>query len=586
MRWLDALGADERLDEVAGDTHRLTVVRIVSAAVVAVVVGAALGPVMAVVWFSALAACEALAWMVTRRFVPGAATSDRLRAAFVLASIPINVVWTWLAVSLWLYPDADLRIAALGVCVGGIIFTQNFRHQPLGLLIITGAPPLACLVIFPFFLNAPHGSGHPTNKWALVMVVATTINAMLLNRAAARRMDALTRGLRQEKERALAASQVKSVFVATMSHEMRTPMNGLLGLAHALKGTDLDERQRDYVDLMLQSGDSLMQLLTDVLDIARLDAGETELTPCDFDLHDLVYAVTDAWTDMAMARGLTIDVRIDPSAPQRLHADPARIRQVLGGLMSNALKFTRLGGVTIEVSGQGASPDGQETVAVRITDTGPGIDPAYADKIFETFTQADETVSRAHGGMGLGLTIARALARRMGGDLSLEPAARGTRFLFMIRAPQPAPPPLPAAQPEAANEDGVAPRVLMAEDNPMNQMVVRLMLEAAGVDLTVVEDGRQALEALRASRFDCVLMDINMPVMDGVTALSEIRSGAAGAADTPVIALTASTMTGDRERFLKLGFDEHLGKPVKPMDLIAAIVAALDRTPPPQAAVG
>ncbi|WP_232793019.1 response regulator [Caulobacter hibisci] len=126
----------------------------------------------------------------------------------------------------------------------------------------------------------------------------------------------------------------------------------------------------------------------------------------------------------------------------------------------------------------------------------------------------------------------------------------------------------------------------MAEDNPMNQMVVRLMLEAAGVDLTVVEDGRQALDALRASRFDCVLMDINMPVMDGVTALSEIRSGAAGPSDTPVIALTASAMAGDRERFLKLGFDEHLGKPVKPMDLINAIVATLDRTPPPQAAVG
>ncbi|PXA93925.1 hybrid sensor histidine kinase/response regulator, partial [Caulobacter sp. D4A] len=144
-----------------------------------------------------------------------------------------------------------------------------------------------------------------------------------------------------------------------------------------------------------------------------------------------------------------------------------------------------------------------------------------------------------------------------------------------------------AAPPQTANEDDeVVPRVLMAEDNPMNQMVVRLMLEAAGVDLTVVEDGRQALDALRASHFDCVLMDINMPVMDGVTALSEIRSGAAGPADTPVIALTASAMTGDRERFLKLGFDEHLGKPVKPMDLIAAIVATLDRTPPPQAAVG
>lgn len=584
MQWLDALGADERLDEVANDTRRLTVARLVSAALVAMVVGIALGPAMAVGWFAALAAGEALAALVIRRFT--GETTDRLRALFVLASIPINVVWSWLAVALWMFPHQDLRLAAVGVCAGQIIFTQNFRHQPISLLAITSAPPLLCLAIFPFLTNAPHGVGHLTNRWAILMLVATTINAMLLNRAAARKMDELTRGLRQEKERALAASRVKSVFVATMSHEMRTPMNGLLGLAHALKATDLDERQRDYVDLMIHSGDSLMQLLNDVLDIARLDAGEAELTPCDFDLRDLVHAVADTWRDMAMVRGLAVDVRIDASAPNRLHADPARIRQVLSGLLSNALKFTRVGGVTIDVSGQGMAPDGMETVAIRITDTGPGIDPAFAERIFESFTQADESVSRAYGGMGLGLTIARALARRMGGDLSLEPAERGARFLFMIRAPCPEAPPVAIPAHEPAANDGAAPRVLMAEDNPMNQMVVRLMLEAAGVDLTVVEDGRQALDALKAAHFDCVLMDINMPVMDGVTALSEIRSGATGAADMPVIALTASAMAGDRERFLGLGFDEHLGKPVKPLDLISAIATALDRTPPPAAAVG
>ncbi|PVM87356.1 response regulator [Caulobacter endophyticus] len=584
MQWLDALGADERLDEVANDTRRLTVSRLVSAALVAMVVGIALGPAMAAGWFAALAAGEALASLVIRRFT--GPTTDRLRALFVLASIPINIVWSWLAVALWMFPGQDLRLAALGVCAGQIIFTQNFRHQPISLLAITTAPPLVCLMVFPFVTVAPHDMGSLTNRWAMLMLVATTINAMLLNRAAARKMDELTRGLRQEKERALAASRVKSVFVATMSHEMRTPMNGLLGLAHALKGTNLDERQRDYVELMIHSGDSLMQLLNDVLDIARLDAGDAELTPCDFDLHDLVHAVADTWRDMAMVRGLSVDVRIDATAPQRLHADPARIRQVLGGLLSNALKFTRVGGVTIEVSSQGDAPDGLETVAIRITDTGPGIDPAFAERIFESFTQADESVSRAYGGMGLGLTIARALARRMGGDLSLEPAERGARFLLLLRAPRPEAPPLPAQAPEITEDDGAVPRVLMAEDNPMNQMVVRLMLEAAGVDLTVVEDGRQALDALKASHFDCVLMDINMPVMDGVTALSEIRSGSAGAADTPVIALTASAMAGDRERFLKLGFDEHLGKPVKPLDLISAIAMAVDRTPPPRAAVG
>lgn len=587
MRWLDALGADERLDEVAKDTLRLTGVRLVSGGFVALVVGAALGVSTAAWWFSALLAGEGLAWLTTRRFAGGAPACDRMRALFLLASLPISMVWTWLAFAFWLHPGADLRLAAVAVCVGGIVFAQNFRHQPISLLALAGGPPLACLVILPFLASPQHSLDHPANQWALLLVVATTINAMVLNRAAARRMDALTRGLRLEKERAQAASRAKSVFVATMSHEMRTPMNGLLGLAHALKATPLDARQSDHVALMLRSGETLMQLLNDVLDIARLDADDIALAPGDVDLHALVHAVADTWRDMAAAKALTLEVRIDPSTPQRLQADAARIRQVLTGLLSNALKFTRKGGLTIALTGQGGAPDGLETVAIRVSDTGPGVDPGLAERIFEPFTQADDTLARAHDGMGLGLTIARSLARRMGGDLSLEPASHGACFLFLVRAP--------LAQDRLAAEpgtalapanDAAAPRVLMAEDNPTNQLVVRLMLEAAGVELTVVDDGRQALEALRAAPFDCVLMDINMPVMDGVTALAKIRAGAAGRCDTPVIALTASAMVGDRERFLRLGFDEHLGKPVKPADLISAIADAMDRSAPAAVAAG
>jgi CheY-like chemotaxis protein len=250
-------------------------------------------------------------------------------------------------------------------------------------------------------------------------------------------------------------------------------------------------------------------------------------------------------------------------------------------LISNGLKFTCTGGVTIHLaSAPAVRADGLRDLRLRVVDTGVGVPAAFHERIFDSFTQADNAVSRSHGGTGLGLTISRALARQMGGDLVLEPAA-GAAFLFTLAA-QPVAAPPAAAEPERQDEgapDLETLRVLMAEDNAINQIVVRAMLEATGVALTIVDDGRAALEALRIGTFDAVLMDINMPVMDGITALAAIRAGAAGDPSTPVIALTASAMSGDRERFLAMGFDDHLGKPVRPLDLLSAIGGAVRSSP-------
>lgn len=561
------------------DTHRLLMARVISATVAALALGSALGPPLALTWLASLLAAEGLARRATRGFSPGVPGSRRLRAGFVLAALPINIIWAWLAAMLWLSTTADLKLAALAVWVGQIVYTQNFRHQPWTLVAVSAVAPLTSLMVFPFFFYDAHGIGPDTARWALLILTLNTINTMISNRAAARRMDELTHGLREERERALEAARAKSTFIAVTSHELRTPMNGLLGMAHALSRSNLDAPQREQVRLMIKSGDNLMQLLNDVLDLSRIEAGKVELIPEPFNLQEAVDDIVSAWRDVAVVKNLDLSIRFDAGVPAWIEGDALRVRQVLMNLISNALKFVVEGGVELHVYAPHAPTRSGQEIFFAVRDTGPGVPPEAAERVFESFTQADDTVSRRHGGAGLGLTISRALARQMGGDLTLAPCDTGACFIFSIRAPEAE----PQQATEATRDDEAsmtAVRVLMAEDNAINQLVVKTMLEATGLSLTVVDNGQVALEAMAGGGFDCVLMDINMPVMDGITALGAIRSGAAGDPNLPVIALTASTMAGDRERFLKMGFNDHLGKPVNPTALITAIARAVSADMP------
>jgi signal transduction histidine kinase/ActR/RegA family two-component response regulator len=575
VRGFDAIWADDRLDEVAMDTHRLLPSRLIPATMTTVAVTFALGPVIALGWLAALACAEALARLATRQFKAGVRGSLRLRAAFVLAALPINLIWAGLGALMWFAPAPELKMAAVAIWVGQIVYTQNFRHQPAALLAVSAFAPMTSMLVFPLFFYDAHGVAANVARWGLTAVVLTTVSVMLSNRAAANRMDALTRNLREERERALEANRAKSTFVAVTSHELRTPMNGLLGMAYALDRSNLSEAQHRHVRLMIKSGDSLMQVLNDVLDLSKIEAGKVDLDHVATNLHDLIRSAGDAWRDAAAEKGLWLRTQIDSSAPVWIRADPQRIRQVLMNLISNGLKFTSQGGVTIQLAAGVPGPDGALEIQLRVVDTGIGVTAEFHDRIFDSFTQADNAVSRSHGGTGLGLTISRALARQMDGDLTLEPGASGAAFVFTLRVATIAP---PAASEEEVEDydtpDLGALRILMAEDNAINQVVVRTMLEATGVTLTIVNDGQAALDALAVSPFDAVLMDINMPVMDGITALSAIRTSAAVRA-IPVIALTASAMSGDRERFLAMGFDDHLGKPIRPAELLSAICAAV-----------
>jgi signal transduction histidine kinase len=568
---------------VALDTHRLLPSRLIPAILTTGVTAYALDLATALIWLVALLLGEGLARLATRRFTSGVSGSPLARAAFVWAALPINLIWAALAGMFWLSTHADLKMAAVAIWAGQIIYTQNFRHQPAALLAVSAVAPMASLVVFPVSFFDQHGVGANTVRMGLFMLVLTTISVMLANRAAAKKMDELTRRLREERERALEANRAKSTFVAVTSHELRTPMNGLLGMAYALDRSNLSESQRRHVRLMIKSGDSLMQVLNDVLDLSKIEAGKVDLEHAATNLPELVLAAGEAWRDAATEKGLWLHTEIDPAAPAWVLADPQRIRQVLMNLISNGLKFTHQGGVTIQLAAGSPGDDGLLEVCLRVIDSGIGVAAQFHDRIFDSFTQADDAVSRSHGGTGLGLTISRALARQMDGDLRLESGGRdsgggGATFVFTLRA-APIETPAPIVETNGGDEDDApdfgALRILMAEDNAINQLVVRTMLEATGAALTIVADGKAALEALKIGVFDAVLMDINMPVMDGITALGVIRSGAAGDPAIPVLALTASAMSGDRERFLTMGFDDHLGKPIRPGELLSAICCAV-----------
>lgn len=577
MRFVAETLADERLDEVAADIRRLTPSRVITGCLAGGTVSLALGPKLALAWLTSFLIAEGLAFLVVRDFGADRAVGPRERAAFILGALPINGSWAWLGAMLWLHGDDRLRIAATAIWCGQLVFAQQYRHQPLILLILSALAPVLSLIVFPFFAMSGHDLITQATRGSLLLLIACTMNVALRNRATARRMDDLTQGLRNEREKALEAARAKSTFIAVASHELRTPMNGLLGMAHALERSSLDPVQREQVELMIRSGDNLMRLLNDVLDLSRIEVGKVELSPETVAPRAVVAEVVDAWRDAAAAKSLSLICDVDAEVPDWVRADPLRIRQVLTNLVSNAVKFTAQGYVRVKVA---ATPLGEAwMLRFRVDDTGPGVPEDAAERVFDSFTQADESISRQHGGAGLGLAISRALARQMGGDLTLTPSALGANFVFTVPAERSAPP-APVPEPIEDEADLGAIHVLMAEDNAINQRVVRAMLEPAGVALTIVENGQEALAAMARARYDCVLMDINMPVMDGITALEAIRAGRAGDPALPVIALTASAMAGDRERFLDMGFDDHLGKPVKPVDLITAIVRALNPEPP------
>jgi len=422
------------------------------------------------------------------------------------------------------------------------------------------------------FAGAPFEIMLPHDRWLRIIEqrdARGTAYGSHVDISALKRQERRATAAREEADRSNAA---KSAFLAMMSHEVRTPLNGVIGMNNLLLGTVLDARQRFYVETVRNSAESLLGIINDVLDLSKLEAGKFSLETIPFSLDAVIEGVLRLMAPRAAERGLRLETRqLGSALPAWLAGDPLRIRQVLLNLVSNAIKFTEAGKVTVAA---GIGPDGQ--LRVEVCDTGIGLDPTQIDRLFEQFEQADNTISRRFGGTGLGLHICRLLVEMMEGRIGAAPRpGGGSRFWFALPlavVPAPAEAEPPAAVASAGG------RVLVVDDNGVNRQIAQAILARAGFLVETVESGAAALDAVGRRPPDVVLMDVRMADMDGLETTRRLRSLPGVPAEMPVIALTAGAMAEDRRDCLAVGMADYVAKPFDPATLVRTVTRWI-RTP-------
>jgi signal transduction histidine kinase/CheY-like chemotaxis protein len=449
---------------------------------------------------------------------------------------------------------------AAGQTIGGITWTPD---RPSIALLKGAIPALAALVAVLF------GA-----------LIVGGVRVYRLIRDLAENEEALDRSLADAEE----ANAAKSQFLANMSHEIRTPLNGIIAMTELLHSHQCDERGREMARTIVVSGNILENVVNDILDVAKIEAGQMKFEVAPFDLAEVLQDVTALHGASAASKGLSLDLKIHPNAMGVYAGDRTRVSQVVANLVSNAVKFTDTGGISVT-----ARRHARKGLCISVSDTGTGFDRETAARLFQRFEQADSSVSRRFGGTGLGLSICSSLTHMMNGRVSVRSLpGKGTTFFAHVRLDRLADAEEAVSGPELPvpedNQNERILRVLYADDHAINRQVVAAILEPFGVKLTLAETGLQALDAFKTGQFDVILMDVQMPEMDGLAATRAIRAHemAARLTHTPVISLTANAMAEDVRLSLAAGSDLHVAKPIRPAMLLEAIERSLAPEPKPE----
>jgi len=524
------------------------------------------GPGAALLWWAlTLAAGGARSWIERR--LEGRVGKD-YPLVFQAVAVTAGMFWAAAPVLAWTchHPFGHALAIAYLICGYSLVFSQ-LRQSVKQALLISSPYTAVGLWIFASLWGRPE-------FWPFVCVLPLVATGLMVNfimglvaqaqiNQAQERQTLLINELQQARDKAEAANRAKSAFLGVISHELRTPMNGVLGAAQLLSATRLDPIQKEYVSIVRNSGDSLLALLNDILDLTKIEADRMALEAIDVDLTELVGRVGTTWTARAREKSIAYEIEIAPDAPAMIVGDPTRLSQILHNLLSNALKFTESGEVRLKVGCERAGPS-RARLSFHVSDTGPGIAPEDLERLFQPFTQLDVSSTRRFGGTGLGLAICRRLAQLMGGELAVRSdVGRGSCFTLSLEVDVRAWAAPKLETPLSASiGQGESLRVLVVEDHPVNRMIIEAWLASAGHVAASADNGERALELCTLERFDLVLMDVNMPVMDGLTATRELRGSGGPNRETAVVVLSASARAEDHDAGLAAGADAYLDKPI------------------------
>ncbi|MDZ4364015.1 MAG: ATP-binding protein [Brevundimonas sp.] len=524
-------------------------------------------------WIAAVLVSQVVDWAVFRplRQTPDMVVSRAYEVICCLTAALTVVVYSAMAAHLWFNGGEAGRLFAMIQVSGGLLHVcLHMYHARALLLSAAGAHAL-------YFLGLPVIEAVLTRSFAplllavgCILYLTHLVVAVRQNLATTKALKAANREAMEQGQRAEIASAAKSDFLAVISHEIRTPMNAVISAANLLRRTRLDPRQREHVSMLMDAGDVLLGLLNDVLDFSKIEAGKMQLEVADIDVRDRLRSLVRLWEQRAMANGVRLRLDIPATIPEAVRTDPLRFQQILFNLMSNAVKFTEAGEVVVTAGWNPAS----SRLSVEVRDTGVGIPAHRMDQVFNSFEQADAGTTRRFGGTGLGLAISRRLAQLMGGDLSVQSVVgQGSTFRLDLpvevavdAAPQP-------ERQTMVPLSLMGRSILAADDHEVNRRILALLLEPHGCRLTLVENGAEAVEAAELERFDAVLMDMQMPVMDGLEASRRIRLGGLNT-DTPLIALTANAMDVHRAAWDAAGVHAFLTKPIDPTLLAQTLAEA------------